>query len=58
MVWIGKGNRRYVKAAVHCKIFIRILGKKNTILCHTENIGEGGIGVKIGEKLDASSLVF
>jgi len=58
MVWIGKNNRRYVRAAVHCKIFIRISGREHTIVCHTENIGEGGIGVKINEKLDVSSLVF
>ena len=58
MVWIGKDKRKYVRAAAHCKIFMRIPGREHIIVCHTENIGEGGIGVKIDEKLDASSLVF
>ncbi len=58
MDWSGKDNRKFVRVAVHCKIFIRIPGKEHTIACHTENIGEGGLQVKIEEKVDTFSLVF
>ncbi len=54
---MGSEKRKFIRAAVHCKIFIRS-SSEHSIVTHTENIGEGGIRVKIVEKLVASSMVY
>ena len=49
-------NRRFIRIAVPCKIFIS-LPQKHTIVTYSEDIGDGGIRVNINEKLSYSSIV-
>jgi len=53
---MARENRRFIRIAVPCKIFIS-LPKKHTIVTYSEDIGDGGIRVNIKEKLSYSSLV-
>ncbi len=53
---MGSEKRKFIRAVVRCKIFIRS-PSKHTIVTHTENIGEGGIRVKIKKRLVNFSIV-
>ncbi len=53
---MGRNNRKFIRAAVPCKLIIRF-PKENTFSTHTENIGEGGIRVKIEKRLVTSSVL-
>jgi c-di-GMP-binding flagellar brake protein YcgR len=49
-------NRRFIRIAVPCKIFIS-MPQKHTVVTYTEDIGDGGIRINIKEKLSYSSMV-
>ncbi len=53
---MARENRRFIRIAVPCKIFIS-LPRKHTIVTYTEDIGDGGIRININEKLSYSSIV-
>ena len=52
----AKKNRKFIRIAVPCKIFISA-PRKNIIDTHTENIGGGGIRVNIKDGLPLLSIV-
>ena len=56
MAWDGNERRRFARVRLPCKITV-FIPQEHTITSHTENIGEGGIGVLINEQLDVSADV-
>ncbi len=53
---MGSEKRKFVRAMVHCEIFIRS-SSEHSIITYTENIGEEGIRVKIKKRLVNFSIV-
>ena len=54
---MGIEKRKFPRANISCKIST-VFGERLLVFnCHTENIGEGGAGVTLEEKLNISTIV-
>lgn len=56
--WEGSNRRNSVRIKYPCLVIIRTAaGKKESILCHTENVGSGGIQVVLKRDIPTGTAV-